>query len=333
MANANFFSRNRALSSEPEERADSSPGSLERQQALLLARVRRARGAAVSYEELRDAGIEFPASVASELELAGLPIEHWRGRSPGDIRVAGVRLDPAREVAQADVALAIRQTNEAARGSLSGKICAANIRGVSGSKSAWAHCARVAARSAADHGSGRAERAAMARVRARLVAAGAASEARTSNASVIGARERPWVAGGVAIRRAVGLAPIRARHRLAVVATVLLALQSGRPRHAVAHRHPQTIAAVPNAAATFKLRRPQRRAAPHPPPRCRWRSRPTLRRTGTACWRLGATQTPCQCLREPCRQPASGSAHVGSRERRAVSPMRTRSTTWVERCS
>lgn len=66
---------------------------LERQQALLLAALRKAGGAPVSYAELRDAGIEFPASVVSELELAGVSIE----RLDGSRRAVGVRLDPTRD--------------------------------------------------------------------------------------------------------------------------------------------------------------------------------------------------------------------------------------------
>ena len=49
--------------------------ALDHQQALLLDVLRRACGERVSYEELRGAGVEYPASVVSELELAGLPLE------------------------------------------------------------------------------------------------------------------------------------------------------------------------------------------------------------------------------------------------------------------
>ena len=56
------------------------------QQALVLAVLRRAGGAPVSYAELRGAGVDLPASVVSELELAGVGIERCG---------AGVRLDPA----------------------------------------------------------------------------------------------------------------------------------------------------------------------------------------------------------------------------------------------
>jgi hypothetical protein len=65
----------------------------DRQQALALNALRRAGGAPVSYAELREAGIELPASVVSELELAGVPIR----RCVGEQGVAGVSLDPASE--------------------------------------------------------------------------------------------------------------------------------------------------------------------------------------------------------------------------------------------
>jgi hypothetical protein len=68
----------------------------DRQQALVLDALRRAGGAPVSYAELREAGVELPASVVSELELAGVAIERCYGAGRG---VVGVRLDPAREPA------------------------------------------------------------------------------------------------------------------------------------------------------------------------------------------------------------------------------------------
>jgi hypothetical protein len=64
------------------------------QQALVLDALRRAAGAPVSYAELREAGIDLPASVVSELELAGVAIERCVGAGRG---VVGVRLDPANE--------------------------------------------------------------------------------------------------------------------------------------------------------------------------------------------------------------------------------------------
>ena len=69
---------------------------LERQQALVLDALRRAAGAPVSYGELRAAGVELPASVVSELELAGVAIERCFGEERGAV---GVRLDPAKDPA------------------------------------------------------------------------------------------------------------------------------------------------------------------------------------------------------------------------------------------
>ena len=64
------------------------------QQKLALDALRRAAGYPVSYAELRAAGIDLPASVVSELELAGVAVERCVGEGTG---VVGVRLDPANE--------------------------------------------------------------------------------------------------------------------------------------------------------------------------------------------------------------------------------------------
>jgi hypothetical protein len=69
---------------------------LDRQQALVIAALRRAAGGPVSYAELRAAGVELPASVVSELELAGVAIERCLGEGRGAV---GVRLDPANDPA------------------------------------------------------------------------------------------------------------------------------------------------------------------------------------------------------------------------------------------
>ncbi len=79
----------------------SATSGLDHQQSLLLSRLRRANGAPVSYGELRDAGIEFPASVVSELQLAGVPIEHCHADALGGRRGVGVRLEPAAAEAEA----------------------------------------------------------------------------------------------------------------------------------------------------------------------------------------------------------------------------------------
>jgi hypothetical protein len=66
------------------------------QQALVLDALRRAAGAPVSYAELREAGVDLPASVVSELELAGVAIQRCLGDGRGAV---GVRLDPANDPA------------------------------------------------------------------------------------------------------------------------------------------------------------------------------------------------------------------------------------------
>jgi hypothetical protein len=66
----------------------------DRQQKLVLDALHRAAGAPVSYAQLRAAGIDLPASVVSELELAGVAIERCLGEGTGFV---GVRLDPANE--------------------------------------------------------------------------------------------------------------------------------------------------------------------------------------------------------------------------------------------
>ena len=72
---------------------------LDHRQALVLGALRRAAGAPVSYAEFREAGVEFPASVVSELELAGVAIERCFGEGRGAV---GVRLDPANDRAARD---------------------------------------------------------------------------------------------------------------------------------------------------------------------------------------------------------------------------------------
>lgn len=73
----------------PEQRA----AELEHQQAVLMGVLRQRRGMGASFAELQEAGIEFPASVVSELELSGVPIERCVLRAHGASTV-GVRLDP-----------------------------------------------------------------------------------------------------------------------------------------------------------------------------------------------------------------------------------------------
>jgi hypothetical protein len=78
----------------PSARLQRASPSLDHQQATVLSALYDAQGAPVSLAELHDAGVEFPASVVSELELAGVPIERSLLRADGD-KAVGVQLDPA----------------------------------------------------------------------------------------------------------------------------------------------------------------------------------------------------------------------------------------------
>jgi hypothetical protein len=84
---------NQVPAGQAEESSALDLAGLEHQQALLLSALRRAAGAPVTYAELRDAGIEFPAGVVSELELAGVPIQRCHGGDAGAQRAPAVRLD------------------------------------------------------------------------------------------------------------------------------------------------------------------------------------------------------------------------------------------------
>ncbi len=67
---------------------------LDEEQARLVEILVAARGSEVSFEELRSRGIENPAVLAYELEIAGLPISHVQGRRAGGRASAvGLRLD------------------------------------------------------------------------------------------------------------------------------------------------------------------------------------------------------------------------------------------------
>lgn len=76
----------------PRAASEPEPLVLEAQQQLLLNVLRRAGAEPVSYADLRAAGVELPASVVSELELAGVRIERCYGGAHGERRVLGVRL-------------------------------------------------------------------------------------------------------------------------------------------------------------------------------------------------------------------------------------------------
>ncbi|MGH2902654.1 MAG: hypothetical protein ACRDK7_03565 [Solirubrobacteraceae bacterium] len=85
--------------------ARAGAGALEPQQATLLELLRSAAGAPLSFADLNAAGIEFPASVVSELELAGVAIERCVLQTDGASEM-GVRLDPSRDPHRAPADLA-----------------------------------------------------------------------------------------------------------------------------------------------------------------------------------------------------------------------------------
>lgn len=60
----------------------SNPLVREHQQEKLLTALRRARGAEVTYDELREAGVEYPASTVSELQTAGVAVERRYSGTP-----------------------------------------------------------------------------------------------------------------------------------------------------------------------------------------------------------------------------------------------------------
>ncbi len=67
---------------------------LDEEQARLVEILVAARGSEVSFEELRRRGIENPAVLAYELEIAGLPISHvQRVKAGGRASAVGLRLD------------------------------------------------------------------------------------------------------------------------------------------------------------------------------------------------------------------------------------------------
>lgn len=67
------------------------------QQARLLSILSSRAGEPVRYDELREAGIEFPAGLVAELELAGVEIDQCRVAVPGGRPVRAVRLPSAIE--------------------------------------------------------------------------------------------------------------------------------------------------------------------------------------------------------------------------------------------
>jgi hypothetical protein len=80
-------------------RTQDPEAELDEQQKLVIAALRRARGQPIPYSQLKDAGVELPASVVSELELVGWPVERCR---PGAGNGPSVRLEPSRDPGMAE---------------------------------------------------------------------------------------------------------------------------------------------------------------------------------------------------------------------------------------
>lgn len=68
------------------------PSPFDEQQQHLLSILSRRAGEPVTYDELRDAGLEFPAGLIAELELAGVEVDRCRVAVPGGRSVRAVRL-------------------------------------------------------------------------------------------------------------------------------------------------------------------------------------------------------------------------------------------------
>jgi hypothetical protein len=68
------------------------PSPFDDQQEHLLSILSQRAGEPVTYDELRDAGLEFPAGLIAELELAGVDVDRCRVAVPGGRSVRAVRL-------------------------------------------------------------------------------------------------------------------------------------------------------------------------------------------------------------------------------------------------
>jgi hypothetical protein len=246
---------------------------LDHQQALLLDVLRRAHGGPVSYQELRDAGIEYPASVVSELELAGLPLERCYEGPLSARRLLGVRLRPAHIGPEAPPggearAPALERTQNAiARIDLAPAATAFArwTRAALGRLAAGASAASRGARRALDLAAIRAsrvrERAREARERAPVSDTGAGSARRAMHVRVGRASGRAPVGGA----HARWLAPAALIAAAALV--IVLALDGlgggGNPHHVSAGRRP---AGTSTAARTAHATAPSKTApAPLPP--------------------------------------------------------------------
>jgi hypothetical protein len=71
--------------------------AVDAEQARLLKILARRAGEPVTYDELRDAGVEYPASLVSEMELAGIEVERCQAAGPAGRPARAVRLPAAAE--------------------------------------------------------------------------------------------------------------------------------------------------------------------------------------------------------------------------------------------
>lgn len=72
--------------------------AVDAEQARLWKLLARRAGEPVTYDELRDAGVEYPASLLSEMELAGIEIDRCQVPGPGGRPARAVRLPAAAEM-------------------------------------------------------------------------------------------------------------------------------------------------------------------------------------------------------------------------------------------
>jgi hypothetical protein len=227
-------------------------GALDRQQMLLLDTLRRAAGAPVSYAQLQEVGVEFPASVISELELAGVIIERRYANARDARRFVGVRLDPSCDPYRTLVRSTARGFKPISTLAAHSQRANIHIYRVSSKERFWrsVEAALVRARSTTGHRMLMALSRAASSVRERIRRADVDSKSATS----VRDRVSPYpirvmrelgVGAGAAKR---WLAPVALFAAAGLVAALMLLQLSGggQAGHVAVHRHPlrQAAAAV-----------------------------------------------------------------------------------------
>lgn len=251
--------------------------ALDQQQALLVGVLLRARGGPVSYAQLRDAGIEYPASVVSELELSGLPLERCYEGPLSARRLLGVRLNPQHTPASAaggadgeirtpaHVLEGVREAFADVEASAAAAAIAERARRTV----AWLQPrARIASRAALHAARTALAAAAALGERARLVAADARVEARaerwSSRVADVRARSAPRAPGNSARRR--WLAPAALIAVTALFAALAAGALTGAGRGHAAHAHGTSRASGSAAHAVGAPSAPARSPAQPPSP-------------------------------------------------------------------